>query len=66
MKHKTAFALCLSVILLTGLVVVSITLVFMEKQDTTLLAQHISRLKQENEALKSRLESPCINGVRLD
>ena len=55
MKHRTAFALCLSVIVLTGLVVVSLTLMFIERQDSSLLQQHISTLKKENAALKSRL-----------
>ncbi|MEN8108004.1 MAG: hypothetical protein ABFS22_08350 [Pseudomonadota bacterium] len=56
MKHRTAFALCLSVIVLTGLVVVSLTLMFIERQDSRLLQQHISTLKKENAVLKSRLD----------
>jgi len=66
MKHRTAFALCLSVVLLTGLVVVSVTLVVMEKQDTSLLLQHIAQLKQENAALKCQINPACINVAGQD
>jgi hypothetical protein len=66
MKHRTAFALCLSVVLLTGLVVVSITLVVMEKQDTNLLLQHIAQLKEENAALKCRIDPACVKEAGQD
>ncbi len=55
MKHKTVYALCVSIMVLTGLVVVSLTLVSMEQQDTRLLRQQLAQLKQENTALKAQL-----------
>lgn len=55
MKHKTGFLLCLAVFVLTALVVVSLTLVFLERQDTTLLLNRIGDLKRENAELRVRL-----------
>ena len=55
MKHKTGFLLCLAVIVLTALVVVSLTLVFLEHQDSTLLLQRMGDLKRENAELRVQL-----------
>ena len=55
MKHKTTFALCLSVIVLTSAVVASVALVLFERQDSAALQQRITQLKAKNAALEAQL-----------
>jgi Tfp pilus assembly protein PilN len=55
MKHKFTFALCITVIVLTSAVVVSIALMLFERQDVETLQLRISELKQRNAALEARL-----------
>ena len=56
MKHKTAFALCLSVIVLTSAVVASAMMLF-ERQDSAVLQQRITQLKAENASLEAQLRT---------
>ena len=53
--HQTVFALCIALVVLTGVSLVSVALLFMERQDIDLLQQRISSLRQENTLLKSQL-----------
>jgi hypothetical protein len=55
MKHSTGFALCLAVIVLTGMVTASVALLLNREQDVTLLQQRITDLRKENQALRARL-----------
>lgn len=55
MKHKTTFALCLSVIVLTSAVVASVALVLFERQDSAALQQRITQLKAKNAMLEAQL-----------
>ena len=57
MKHSTGFALCLAVIVLTGMVTASVALLLNREQDVTLLQQRITDLRKENQALRARLAS---------
>jgi Tfp pilus assembly protein PilN len=57
MKHSTGFALCLAVIVLTGMVTASIGILFFKQQDVALLQQRIVDLRKENQSLRARLES---------
>ena len=57
MKHKTTFALCLSVIVLTSAVVASVALMLFERQDSAALQQRISQLKSRNAALEAQLRN---------
>jgi Tfp pilus assembly protein PilN len=57
MKHTTGFALCLAVIVLTGMVTASVGLLMFKQQDVALLQQRIVDLRKENQALRTRLES---------
>jgi len=57
MKHSTGFALCLAVIVLTGMVTASVGLLLFREQDVALLQQRIADLRNENQALRARLES---------
>jgi Tfp pilus assembly protein PilN len=57
MKHKTAFALCLSVIVLTSAVVASVAVVLFERQDSAALQQRINQLKEKNAVLEAQLRS---------
>ena len=57
MKHSTGFALCLAVIVLTGMVTASVGLLLFKEQDVALLQQLIKDLRNENQALRARLES---------
>ena len=57
MKHSTGFALCLAVIVLTGMVTASVGLLLFKQQDVALLHQRIVDLRKENLALRARLES---------
>lgn len=57
MKHKTAFALCLSVVVLTSAVVASVAMMLFERQDSAVLQQRISQLKEKNASLEAQLRS---------
>jgi Tfp pilus assembly protein PilN len=57
MKHSTGFALCLAVIVLTGMVTASVGLLMFKQQDVALLQQRIVDLRKENQSLRARLES---------
>jgi Tfp pilus assembly protein PilN len=57
MKHSTGFALCLAVIVLTGMVTASVGLLLYKQQDVALLQQRIVDLRKENRSLRTRLES---------
>lgn len=56
-NHQTVFTLCIALVVLTGVSLVSIALLFMERQDIDLLQQRISSLRQENTLLKSQLDN---------
>jgi hypothetical protein len=60
MKHSTGFALCLAVIVLTGMVTASVGLLLYKQQDVALLHQRIVDLRKENLALRARLESTTL------
>jgi len=65
MKHSTGFALCLAVIVLTGMVTASVGLLLYKQQDVALLHQRIVDLRKENLSLRARLESITLaNHVR--
>jgi Tfp pilus assembly protein PilN len=57
MKHSTGFALCLAVIVLTGMVTASVGLLLFKQQDVAVLQRRIVELGKENHALRARLES---------
>jgi len=57
MKHRTAFALCLTVIVLTSAVVASVALMLFERQDSAVLQQRITQLKEKNALLEAQLRS---------
>jgi Tfp pilus assembly protein PilN len=57
MKHSTGFALCLAVIVLTGMVTAAVGLLMFKQQDVAVLQQRIVELRKENLALRARLES---------
>ena len=57
MKHSTGFALCLAVIVLTGMVTASVGLLLFKQQDVAVLQRRIIDLRKENLALRARLES---------
>ncbi|MGB7932528.1 MAG: hypothetical protein WCH04_09960 [Gammaproteobacteria bacterium] len=57
MKHSTGFALCLAVIVLTGMVTASVGLLLFKQQDVAALQQRIVDLRKENRSLRARLES---------
>ena len=57
MKHSTGFALCLAVIVLTGMVTASVGLLLFKQQDVAALQQRIIDLRKENLALRARIES---------
>jgi cell division protein FtsL len=54
--HQTVFGLCITVFLLTGTVVASVTLMLFERQDVAVLQQRIADLSNENAALKRQLQ----------
>ena len=56
-NHQTVFALCIALVVLTGVSLVSVALLFMERQDVALLQQRISSLRLENTLLKSQLDN---------
>ena len=53
--HQTIFGLCLSLVVLAAVSVVSVALLFIERQDIDLLQQHVTSLRQENTVLRSQL-----------
>jgi Tfp pilus assembly protein PilN len=57
MKHSTGFALCLAVIVLTGMVTASVGLLLFKQQDVAVLQQRIVDLRKENQSLRARIES---------
>jgi len=57
MKHSTGFALCLAVIVLTGMVTASVGLLLFKEQDVALLQRRIADLRNENQALRARIAS---------
>jgi hypothetical protein len=57
MKHSTGFALCLAVIVLTGMVTASVGLLLFKQQDVAVLQQRIVDLRKENRSLRTRRES---------
>ena len=57
MKHSTGFALCLAVIVLTGMVTASVGLLLFKQQDVAVLQQRIGELRKENQSLRARIES---------
>ena len=57
MKHSTGFALCLAVIVLTGMVTATVGLLLFKQQDVAVLQQHIGELRKENQLLRARIES---------
>jgi Tfp pilus assembly protein PilN len=57
MKHSTGFALCLAVIVLTGMVTASVGLLMYKEQDVALLQRRIADLRNENQALRARIAS---------
>ena len=54
--HQTVFGLCLALFLLAGVSVVSVAMLLIERQDIDLLQQQVTSLRQENTALRSRIE----------
>jgi hypothetical protein len=54
-SHRFTFGLCVSVIVLTAVVVASVTLMFYKQQDNALLLQRIHMLKTENTALREQI-----------
>ena len=54
--HQTVFSLCLALVTLTAVSVVSLALLFAERQDIDLLQEHIASLRQENSDLRAELE----------
>jgi Tfp pilus assembly protein PilN len=56
-KHSTGFALCLAVIVLTGMVTASVGLLLFKQQDVAALQRHIVELRIENQTLRARIES---------
>ncbi len=56
-SHHTVFGLCIALVALTGVSLVSVALLVYERQDTVLLQQRISSLRQENTQLKSQLDT---------
>lgn len=55
-RHQTVFGLCLTLVVLTAVSVVCVTLLFMERQDISLLQRHVNGLREENAMLKSQLD----------
>ncbi|MGB5718978.1 MAG: hypothetical protein WBN81_18050 [Gammaproteobacteria bacterium] len=55
-RHQTVFGLCLTLVVLTAVSVVCVTLLFMERQDLSLLQRHVNGLREENAMLKSQLD----------
>ena len=55
--HQTVFGLCLGLVVLTAVSVVSLALLYADRQDIDLLQEHIASLRQENSGLKAELYS---------
>ncbi|HYQ71622.1 MAG TPA: hypothetical protein VET88_06810 [Gammaproteobacteria bacterium] len=54
-SHKFTFGLCVSVALLTAVVVASVALTIYKQQDNAMLLQRIDSLKTENAALREQV-----------
>ena len=54
-RHQTVFGLCLALTILTAVSVVCVVMLFIERQDTDLLQQRVTGLRQENAVLRSQL-----------
>ena len=54
--HQTVFGLCLALVVLAAVSLVSVALLFVERQDVDLLQEHIASLREENAELKTELE----------
>ena len=55
-RHQTVFGLCLALTVLAAVSVICVALLFIERQDTDLLQQHVTSLRQENAVLRSQLD----------
>ena len=55
--HQTVCGLCLGLVVLTAVSVVSLALLYADRQDIDLLQEHIASLRQENSGLKAELDS---------
>ena len=55
--HQTVFGLCLALIVLASVSVVCVALLFIERQDIDLMLQHVTSLREENDTLRSKLDS---------
>ena len=55
-RHQTVFGLCLALFVLAAASVVSVALLFIERQDIDLLQQHLTGLREENAVLRSQLD----------
>ena len=55
-RHQTVFGLCLALTVLTAVSLVCVVLLFIERQDTDLLYQDVTSLRQENTLLRSQLD----------
>ncbi len=55
-RHQTVFGLCLTLVVMTAVSVVCVALLFMERQDISLLQRHVNGLREENAVLKSQLD----------
>jgi UPF0716 family protein affecting phage T7 exclusion len=62
MKHSTGFALCLAVIVLTAMVTAVTGLLLLKQHDVAALQRRVAELRQENQALRARLESNTLTG----
>ncbi len=56
-KHQTVFGLCLALTALTAVSVVSVAVLFIERQDLDLMQKQVTRLQQENAVLRSQLDN---------
>ena len=56
-KHQTVFGLCLALAVLGAVSVVSVAVLFIERQDIDLLQQQITRVQRENAVLRSQLDN---------
>ena len=56
-KHQTVFGLCLGLAVLGAVSVVSVAVLFIERQDIDLLQQQVTRVQQENAVLRSQLDN---------
>ena len=56
-RHQTVFGLCLALIVLASVSVVCVALLFIERQDISLMQQHVSSLREENASLRTQLNN---------